>query len=152
MSRDRRHTTALVERIACVREAQARQRLSHALACELEQRSIAEASAVRLRDTEQRLVALLASDRIDLLRTSLYQDLAGTQQITLANDRKTLEEREETRAVHADELSRKTHYRDGASRRARDAVRAHQWTEERKEADGLIESWVLRGLRKGSHE
>lgn len=152
MSMDRRHTTALVKRIACVREVQAKQSLSHALARESEQRLLAEASATRLRNTEQGLMTLLASERLDLSRTGLYQDLASTQQVTLANDQQALKEREEVRTLRADELSRKTHYHDGASLRARDAVRAFQLKEERKEADGLIESWVLRGLQKTSHE
>ncbi len=152
MSRDRRHTTALVERMACVREVQAKQRLSDALAQENEQRLLAEASAGHLQDTEQGLMRLFASEKLDLSRTGLYQDLASAQQIMLANDQKVLKAREETRTACADELTRKTHYRDGASLRAHNADRAHQLMEERKEVDGLIESWVLRGLRMVPHE
>lgn len=152
MSRNRRGMAALVERIACVREAQAKQQLSDALKREREQRLLVEASSARLRDTEQGLITVLASERLDLLRAGLYQDLASAQEIALANDEMALEEREATRAVRADELTRKTHYRDGASLRARDAARKHQSMEERKEAAVLIESWVLRGLRRPSHE
>lgn len=151
MSMDRRHTTALVERIARVHEVQAKQRLSHALAHESEQRLLVDASTARLRDTEHGLMALFASERLDLLRTSLYQDLSSAQQVTLANDQGALKEREEESAMRAGELARKTHYHEGASLRARDATREYQLTQERKEADGLIESWVLRSLRGASH-
>jgi len=135
-----------------VREVQAKQGLSQALAREREQRLLAEASATRLQSTEQGLMTLLASERLDLSRTGLYQDLASAQQITLANDQQTLKEREEARVARADDLARKSHYRDGASLRAIGAVRTYQLTGERKEAEGLVESWVLRGLRKASHE
>lgn len=151
MSLDRRHTTALVERIACVREAQAQQQLSGALAREGEQRLLEEASAVRLRNTERGLMTLLASEKLDLMRAGLYQDLASAQQRTLANDRTALTEREEARAECAAELTRKTHYHEGAALRARDAAETHRLTEERKESTELIESWVLRGLRENSH-
>lgn len=150
MSRNRRRATALVERIARVREAQAKQQLSHALAQEREQRLIAEASAGRLRSTERGLMALLTNERLDLMRTSLYQDLASAQQIAFANDHKALKERAEARAVRADELTRKTHYRDRASHRARDAAVAYQLLEEGKEAGELIESWILRQFRRVS--
>lgn len=152
MSRQRRHTTALVERIARVREAQAKQRLSRALAHERAQRSLTEASAARLQATDQGLMALLAREKVDLLRTGLYHDLANAQQVALAKDREALEKREQLRTVCADELARKSHYRDRASCRAREAARAYELTEERKEATGPIEVWVLRGVRKMSHE
>jgi len=150
MSRDRRHATALVERIARVREARAKQQLSHALAHEREQRLVVEASTDRLRSTERGLVALLANERLDLLRAGLYQDLASAQQIALENDKKVLKERAEARVDRADELARKTHYRDKASHRARDAAVAYRLMEEGKEAGELIESWVLRQFRRVS--
>lgn len=152
MSVDRRDTTALVERIARVREVQAKQSLSHALARESEQRLLAEASATRLQSTEQGLMALVASERLDLSRTALYQDLASAQQVTLASEQQVLKEREEARTVRADDLTRKSHYRDRASLRAGEAARAYRLTGERKDAEGLVELWVLRGLRRTSHE
>jgi hypothetical protein len=152
MSMDRRHTAALVERIARVREVQAEQSLSHALARESEQRLLAETSATRLQSTERGLMALVASERLDLPRAVLYQDLASAQQVTLASEQQTLKEREEVRVVHADDLTRKSHYRDRASLRAGEATRAYRLTWERKDAEGLVELWVLRGLRRTSHE
>ncbi len=150
MSRDRRRATALVERIARVREAHAKQQLSHALTDEREQRLVAEASAGCLRSTERGLVAVLTNERLDLMRASLYQDLASAQQIALADDQKVLKERAEARAIRADELTRKAHYRDRAWHRARDAAVAYRLLEEDKEAGELIESWVLRQFRRVS--
>lgn len=152
MNRDRRHTTALVERIARVREVQVQQELARATTREHEQRALTEASADRLQDTERRLKFLLGSKRLDLSRASLYQDLADIQQIVLAGHQKALESRETARAGCVTELARKTHYRDGASRRAHAAARDHRLEEERLQAADLIESWVLRGIRADTHE
>lgn len=152
MSRDRRHTTALVERIARVREMKVQHALAHATTREHEQRVLTEASDDRLRDTERGLASLLRSKRLDLSRASLYQDLAGTQQVTLAGHQEALEAREETRADCATELARKTHYRDGASRRAHAADQDHRLEEQQRQAAELIESWVLRGIRAATHE
>lgn len=152
MSHDRRHTTALVERIARVREMKVQHELTYATTREQEQRVLTKASDDCLRATERRLTSLLTSKRLDLSRASLYQDLEGVQQVTLAGHQKTLAEREEARATCVTELARKTHYRDGASRRARAAVQDHRMGEERRQAEALIESWVLRGIRDATHE
>lgn len=152
MNRDCRHTTALVERIARVREVQVQQELARATTHEHEQRLLTEASADRLRDTERGLKSLLGSKRLDLSRASLYQDLADAQQVALAGHQEALESRETARAGCVTELARKTHYRDGASRRAHAAVRDHRLEEERLQAADLIESWVLRGIRADTHE
>lgn len=152
MSHDRRHTTALVERIARVREMKGQHELAHATTREQEQRVITEASDDCLRATERGLTSLLTSKRLDLSRVSLYQDLAGVQQVTLAGHQKMLEEREEMRATCVAELARKTHYRDGATRRARAAIQDHRSEAEHRQAGELIESWVLRGIRDAAHE
>jgi len=152
MSRNRCHATALIERVARAREAQAKQELSRALAHEREQRLVAEASAGRLQDTETGLTALIASERLDLLRTRLYQDLASAQLIASANDQKILKEREEARSIRTNDLTRKAHYHDRVSHRARDVAAACRSLEEAKEADELIESWVLRQVWKAPHD
>lgn len=152
MSRDRRHTTALVERIARVREMKVQQELAHATTREHAQRVLTEASGDCLRSTERRLASLLMSKRLDLSRAGLYQDLACAQQSTLAGHQKTLEEREGARAMCATDLARKTHYRDGATRRACAAVKDHRIAEEHRQAEGLIDAWVLRRIRGAAHE
>jgi len=152
MSRNRCHATALIERVARAREAQAKQELSRALAHEREQRLVAEASAGRLQDTETGLTALIASERLDLLRTRLYQDLASAQLIASANDQKILKEREEARSIRTNDLTRKAHYHDRVSHRARDVAAARRSLEEAKEADELIESWVSRQVWKAPHD
>ena len=152
MSHDRCRTTALVERVAGLRKAKAEQSLADALIRENEQQQQVQSSTDRLLATEHALNALSVSRKFDVSRAALYQTLLTAQDVKLKSDEGTLQVRKNARLTRASELARVAHYHDEASRRARDAVHERKALLDKRTAESLIESWVLRGIRETSHE
>lgn len=148
MSRNRCRTTSFVQRVAGLRKAKAEQSLADAMVHEKEKLREVEASTDRLLTTERALSGLATSHRIDISRAALYQVLLAAQDVKLTSDEEALQVRKKTRIAKASDLARTAHYHDEASRRAREALRERQTELDKRMAESLIESWVLRGVRR----
>lgn len=145
MSRDRCRTLGLIERIARVREAQARQHLADAIEQEREQRERVEATSDRFRAAEQALAGLRSREALDLPRLGLYQELASSIDAQLVNENNVLYARLKARAVRSGELAHQTHYREHVSERLKDAIHDRGASREARTSDERLEAWVLRG-------
>lgn len=152
MSHQRCHSTSLVERVAGLRKVKVEQRLADAVAQENDQRQQVQGSTDRVLTTERALSAVTAAHRIDAARMGLYQQLLALQDEQLGSDQEVLQVREHARVAQASELERVTHYHEQASRRARDALRERRASRDRKTAESLVESWILRRVREKSDD
>lgn len=138
-----RSAFAVVERVARVREVQAKRRLVEAHAREREQQAQVDQAQFLLRRAERALSSLIAKRQVDVACLELYAELTREADHCVAEAAEALSARSEERVECAGDCRRSVKYREQAQLRRDIELEERQRAREEYNRQECLEVWLL---------